>query len=79
MIYHCGEFQIIWRPPSPGPNHLGLQPSSGAHHSMEEFRSTKVERDLADSGTWVVLAIAQSTIWHLSAGDWTSLAPGPNC
>jgi hypothetical protein len=79
LIYHCGEFQSIWWPPSSGPNYLGLQSSSGAHHSVEEFRSTEIERDLGDSGTWVVLTITQSTIWHLSGGDWTSLAPGPNC
>jgi hypothetical protein len=45
---------------------LGFQSSSGAHHSVEEFRSTGFERDLGDSGTWVVLAITRSTVWHLS-------------
>jgi hypothetical protein len=79
LIYHCGEFENIWRPPSSWPNYLGLRSSSGAHHSVEEFKSTEVERDLGDSGTWVVLTITRSTIWHLSGGDWTSLAPGPNC
>jgi hypothetical protein len=78
-IYISGEFQSIWRPPSSGPNYLGLQSSSGAHHSVEEFRSTEVERDFGDLGTWVVLTITQSIVWHLSGGDWTSLAPEPNC
>jgi hypothetical protein len=40
----------------------GFQSSSGAHHSVEEFRSTEVERDLGDSGTWVVLTITRSTL-----------------
>jgi hypothetical protein len=78
-IYIPGEFQRIWRPPSSGPNYLGFQSSSGVHHSVEEFRSTEVERDLGDLGTWVVLTITRSIVWHLSGGDWTSLAPGPNC
>jgi hypothetical protein len=134
-IYILREFQSIWRPPSSGPNLLGFQSSSGAHHSVEisdlqklrgileirapglflpssdlyswrfsehletsfiraeparvsviqwgtpfsgDFRSTEIERDLGDSGTWVVLTITRSTVWHLSGGDWTSLAPGPN-
>jgi hypothetical protein len=79
LIYHCGEFQSIWRPLSSGLNYLGLQPSSGAYHLVGDFRSTTIERDLGDSGTWVVLTITRSTVWHLSRGDWTSLAPGPNC
>jgi hypothetical protein len=79
LIYHCGEFQSIQRPPSSGPNYLGLQLSSGAHHSVEEYRSTGFESGFGDSGTWVVLTITRSTVWHLSGGDWTSLAPGPNC
>ena len=60
-------------------NYLGFQASSGVHHSVEEFISTEIERDLGDSGTWVVLTITWSTVWHLSWDDWTSLAPGPNC
>jgi hypothetical protein len=50
-IYVSGEFQRIWRPPSVGLNYLGLKSSSGAHHSEGDFRSTKIERDLGDSGT----------------------------
>jgi hypothetical protein len=79
MIYHYGEFWSIWRPLLSGPNYLGLQSSSGAYHSMGDFRSTEIERDIGDSGTWVVLTITRSIDWHLSGGDWTSLAPGPNC
>ena len=60
-------------------NYLGLQLSSGAYHLVGDFRSTKIERDLGDSGTWVVLAITRSAVFHLSRGDWTSLAPRPNC
>jgi hypothetical protein len=79
LIYHCGEFKSIWRPLSSGPNYLGLQSSSGAYHLVGDLRSIEIERDLGDSGTWVVLTITQSTVFHLSGGDWTSLAPGPNC
>jgi hypothetical protein len=32
LIFHCGEFQSIWRPLSSGLNYLGLQSSSGAYH-----------------------------------------------
>jgi hypothetical protein len=60
-------------------NYLGLKSSSGAYHLVRDFRSIEIERDLADSGTWVVLTITPSTLWNLSGGDWTSLAPGPNC
>jgi hypothetical protein len=66
LIYISGEFQSIWRPPSTGPNYLGLQSSSGAHHSVGDFRSIEIERDLGDSGTWVVLTITQSISWHIS-------------
>ena len=59
-IHISGEFQSISRPPSPGPNYPGLQSSSGVHHSVGDFRSTEIERDLGDSGTWVVLTIARS-------------------
>jgi hypothetical protein len=65
-IYISGEFQIIWRHPSSGLNYLGFQASSGAHHSVVEFRSIGFERDLGDSGTWVVLTITRSVVWHLS-------------
>jgi hypothetical protein len=34
-IYIIGEFHSIWRSPSSGPNLLGFQSSSGAHHSVE--------------------------------------------
>jgi hypothetical protein len=44
-----------------------------------DFRSTEIERDLGDSVTWFVLTITRSTIYHLSGGDWTYLAPRPNC
>ena len=45
---------------------LGFQSSSGVHHSVEEFRSIGFEGDLGDLGTWVVLAITGSTVWHIS-------------
>jgi hypothetical protein len=31
-----------------------------------KFRSTKIERDLGDSGTWVILTITRSINWHIS-------------
>jgi hypothetical protein len=34
-IYILGEFHSNWRPPSSGPNLLGFQSSSRAHHSVE--------------------------------------------
>jgi hypothetical protein len=64
-IYISGEFQIIWRPPSAGPNYLGFQSSSGVHHSVGDLRSTEIERDLGDSVTWVVLTITRSISWHI--------------
>jgi hypothetical protein len=132
-IYISGEFQIIWRPPSSGPNQLGFQSSSGAPHSVGnsdlrrlrgileirapglflpsldlyswrvsenleasfirseparvsviewgtlfsgKFRSTEIERDLGDSGTWFILTITRSINWHISWGDWTLLVAG---
>jgi hypothetical protein len=77
-IYISGEFQSIWRPPSAGPNYLGLQSSSGAHHSVGDFRSIEIERDLGDSSTWVVLTITRAINWHISYGDWTLLETGPS-
>jgi hypothetical protein len=77
-IYISGEFQSIWRPPSAGPNYLGFHSSSGGHHSVGNFRSTEIERDLGDSVTWVVLTITRSISWHISSGDWTLLAAGPS-
>ena len=77
IIWHIS--QDDWTLLVAGPNYLGFQSSSGAHHSVGDFRSTEIERDLGDSGTWVVLTITRSTVWHLSGGDWTSLALGPNC
>jgi hypothetical protein len=59
-IYISGEFQSIWRPPSAGPNYLGFQSSSGAHHSVGDFRSTEIERDQSSSGA------------HHSVGDFRS-------
>jgi hypothetical protein len=76
-IYISGEFQSIWRPPSAGPNYLGLQSSSGAHHSVEDFRSTGFESGFGDLDTWVVLTVARSISWHISQGDWTYLTAGP--
>jgi hypothetical protein len=29
-----------------------------------KFRSTEIERDLGDSGTWVILTIARSIFWE---------------
>ena len=78
MIYHCVDFQSIWWPPSSGPNYLGLHSSSGAHHSVEEFRSTGFESGFGDLDTWVVLTVARSISWHISWGDWTLLAARPN-
>ena len=77
-IYIPGEFQSIWRPPSSGPNYLGFQSSSGAHHSMEEFKSIGFESGFGDLDTWVILTVARSISWHISWGDWTLLASGPN-
>jgi hypothetical protein len=77
-IYISGEFQSIWRPPSVGPNYIGFQSSSGAHHSVGDFRSTEIERDLGDSVTWVVLTITRSISWHIYYGDWTLLVVGPS-
>ena len=77
-IYIPGEFQSIWRPPSSGPNYLGFQSSNGAHHSMEEFRSTGFERDFGDLDIWVVLTVAPSIIWHIYRDDWTLLVAGMN-
>ena len=77
-IYISREFQSIWRPLLVGPNYLGLHSSSGAHHSVGDFRSTKIERDLGDLDTWVVLTVARSISWHISWGDWTLLVEGPN-
>jgi hypothetical protein len=54
-IYISGEFQSIWRPPSAGPNYLGFQSSSGVHHSVGDFRSTEIERDLGDSAPGLFL------------------------
>ena len=48
------------------PNYLGSQSSSGVHHSVGDFRSTEIERDLGDSVTWVVLTITRSISWHIS-------------
>jgi hypothetical protein len=31
-----------------------------------KFRSTEIERDLGDSGTWVILTITRSINWHIS-------------
>jgi hypothetical protein len=76
-IYISGEFQSIWRPPSAGPNYLGLQSSSGVHHSTEGFRSTGFESGFGDLDTWVVLTVARSITWHISQGDWTYLTAGP--
>jgi hypothetical protein len=45
-IYIPGEFQSIWRPPSVGPNYLGLQSSSGVHHSVEESDLQSLRGDL---------------------------------
>jgi hypothetical protein len=68
--------------------HLSLQKIAGrtviviparAHHSAEEFRSTGFESGFGDLDTWVVLTIARSISWHISWGDWTPLAAGPNC
>jgi hypothetical protein len=47
------------------PIYLGFQASRGAHHSWRRFRSIGFEGDLGDSGTWVVLAITQSIVWHI--------------
>jgi hypothetical protein len=77
-IYILGEFQSIWRPPSSGPNYLGLQSSSGVHHSVEEFRSMGFESGFGDLGIWVVFTVARSISWHILWGDWTPLAVGPN-
>ena len=77
-IYISGEFQSIWRPPSAGPNYLGLQSSSGVHHSVEDFKSTGFESGFGDLDTWVVLIVARSISWHISWGDWTLLASGSN-
>jgi hypothetical protein len=30
-----------------------------------KFRSTEIERDLGDSGTWVILTITRSISWHI--------------
>jgi hypothetical protein len=64
-IYIPGEFQSIWRPPSSGPNYLGLQSSSGAHHSVEEFRSTGFESGFGDLDIWVVFTVTRSISWHI--------------
>jgi hypothetical protein len=37
-----------------------LRDSGGAHHSVGAFRSIEIERELGDSGTWVILTIARS-------------------
>jgi hypothetical protein len=50
-IYISGYFQSIWRPPSAGLNYLGFQSSGGVHHSVGDFRSTEIERDIEDSVT----------------------------
>jgi hypothetical protein len=64
-IYISREFQSICRPPSTGPNYLVFQSPSGAHHSVGDFRSTEIERDLGDSFTWVVLTITRSISWNI--------------
>jgi len=45
--------------------YLGFQSSSGVHHSVGDFRSIEIERDLGDSVTWVVLTITRSINWHI--------------
>ena len=45
-VYISGDFQRILRPPLAGLNYLGFQSSSGAHHSVRDFRSTEIERVL---------------------------------
>jgi hypothetical protein len=77
-IYIPREFQSIWRPLLAGLNYLGLQSSSGAHHSVEEFRSTEFESGFGDLDTWVILTVARSISWHISQGYWTLLVAGPN-
>ena len=39
-----------------------LRSSSGAYHLVGDFISTEIERDLGDSGTWVVLTITRLSI-----------------
>jgi hypothetical protein len=65
-IIHPGELSRV----------SGIQ---GAHHSVEEFKSTGFKSDFGDLGTWVVLTVARSINWHISWGDCTLLAIGPNC
>jgi hypothetical protein len=83
FFYHFFTFWRLSRRKArhsrPRPSYLGFQASRGAHHSVEEFRSTGFERDFGDLGTWVVLTVARSISWHISWGDWTLLAAGLNC
>ena len=66
LIYHSSGLVELLEVSRREVELLGFPSSSGLHHSMEEFSSTGFERDLGDFGTWVVLAITRSTIWHLS-------------
>ena len=59
-IYY-GDWTLL----AAGLNYLGFQSSSGVHHSVGDFRSTEIERDLGDSVTWVVLTITRSISWHI--------------